>query len=553
MSPKVIWTGRVLGALGFLLGLVVAFRYVIISTPSDVFLGLGLSAIVMIAAWIYMDWDLIAAVSGRRGTRRQAGSWLMVLLGCGIAVLVNYVSYRHHWEHDITEGDIHSLSQQTLDVIEALEQEVQITGFYQQLDSTGEAFRSREAFDQLSSRYTDRSDLLTVQLIDQDVEPRAAIDRGVFQNGVVFVTCGEREERVIMPDENDLTNALIKATRGQTKVLYFVTGHGERDIRDSSPSGYSELVGKLEATGFEVKALELYRVGMVPADATAVVIGGPVTGLLETEVPLLRDYVERRGGGLMVMLEPETESGLEPLLAHWGIEVGQDLVVDLEGQAMVGDYSTIFADLGHHEITGELTVPAMLQQARTVSAAEGRFDVQVLLKSGRSAWAEKDLESMEMSFDAEVDEPGPLNLGAITEVARVAGDRVAGDRVAGDAEPSADDDSADGDAAEITPPPLPDLDDEDAEPGAPVIVFGDSDLASNGTLSLFGNLDLTLNSFSYMTRETDLITIRAREEADRPIHLKRWQVALVWVIAMPGMTILVMIGGVIAWFWRLAR
>ncbi len=544
MNPKAVWTGRVVGALGLLLGLVVAFRYVITTTPSDLFLGLGLSAIVMIAAWVYLDWDLIAAVSGRRGTRRQAGSWLMVALGLGIAVLVNYLSYRHHWDHDITQGSIHSLSQQTVDVLDALEAEVQITGFYKQLDSTGEAFRSREAFDQLASRYADRSDLVSVKVIDPDVEPREAIERSVFQNGVVFVTYGEREERVIMPDENDLTNALIKATRDATKVLYFLAGHGERAIGDSSPAGYSELTERLEATGFEVKALELYRTGLIPADATVLVIAGPQTALLDSEVPLVRDYVERRSGALMVLLEPEVDSGLEPLLEGWGFEIGDDLVVDLEGQAMVGDYSTIFAELGHHTITAELAVPALLQQARTVGAAESRFDVQVLLKSGRGAWAEKDLEDLEMSFDAEVDEPGPLDLGAITEVARVDVAAV---------EPAADDDSADGEAAEATPPPLPDLDDEDAEPGAPVIVFGDSDLASNGTLALFGNSDLTLNAFSYMTRETDLITIRAREEADRPIHLKRWQVALVGVIAVPGITILVMLGGVIAWFWRLAR
>jgi len=536
MSPKAIWTGRVLGALGLLTGVVVCFRYLITSAPSDVFLGLGLASILMVAAWIFLDWDLIAAITGRRGTRRQAGSWLLVVLGIGIAVLVNFLSYRHHWERDITEGSIHSLNQETLDVLEGMDQEVHITGFYKQMDAAGEAFRTRELFLSLVERYEARTDLLTSEVIDPDIEPALAIDRGVFQNGVVFVTCGDREERVMVPDENDLTNALVKVTRDGTKTVYFLAGHGEHDITSSDPLGYAEVKGKLEQSGFIVKELELYRTGLIPADATVLIVAGPATALMPSEIPLIRDFVERRGGGLMALLEPEVDSGLEPLLAGWGIEVGQNMVVDLEGQAMVGDHSTIFANLGYHEITAELAVPAILQQARTVGAAEGRMDVHELLMSGRSAWAEHDLESLELDYDPDTDEPGPLALAAVVEVKRVSVD-------AGD-----DDDSAPKYA-----PAGAMGEGEGALGTAPVLAIGDSDLAANGMVSLFGNADIFLNAVSYMTREEDLITIRARDEEDRPIHLMGWQRALIGVIAVPGMTLLVLLGGIIAWFTRLAK
>ena len=539
MSRKAIWTGRVLGALGMLTGVVVCFRYLVTTAPSDLFLGLGLGSILMIAAWIFLDWDLIAAVTGRRGTRRQAGSWLLVVLGIGIAVLVNFLSYRHHWERDITEGSIHSLSQETLDVLEGLDQEVHITGFYKQMDAAGEAFRTRELFLSLVERYEAHTDLMTSEVVDPDIEPALAIDRGVFQNGVVFVTCGDREERVMVPDENDLTNALVKVTRDGTKTVYFLAGHGEHDITSSDPLGYAEVKGKLEQTGFIVKEIELYRTGLIPADATVLIIAGPATAMLPSELPLIRDFVERRGGGLMVLLEPEVDSGLEPLLAGWGIEVGQDMVVDLEGQAMVGDHSTIFANLGYHEITAELAVPAILQQARTVGAVEGRMDVHELLMSGRSAWAESDLESLELDYDPDTDQPGPLALAAVVEVPRVPVDGGAAD----------DDDSGKPRYA-----PAGALGEGDGAMGtAPVLVIGDSDLAANGMISLFGNADLVLNSLSYMAREEDLITIRARDEEDRPIHLMGWQRALIGVIAVPGMTMLVLLGGIIAWFTRLAR
>ena len=549
MGQRLPWIGRVLGALGVLLGFVVGMRYLVTTAPSNVFLGLGLTAIVLVAAWIYLDWDLVAGVAGRRGTQRQAGSWLMVLFGLGIVVLLNFMGTRHYWEKDITEGGIHSLSQQTLDVLEALDEPVAITGFYRQIDSVGDAPRQRETFRKLSERLQLHSDQLTVELIDPDVEPRVAIDRSVFQNGVVFLECGDREERVILPDENDLSNALIKVTRSGRKSVYFLAGHGEHGIQDLEGDGYSELRQKLSQTGFQVSELELFREGAVPDDADALVIAGPTKPLLETEVPLIRDFVERRGGGLLVLLNPETVSGLDDQLQAWGIEVGQDLVVDVDPMrlTLVGDYTTIFADLAYHEITEELQVPAILSGVRTVVPEEGRPHTRALLRSGKAAWAETDLESLEAAFDAEVDELGPVDVAAVTEVEIVGVFTV---------DPAVDDDSAAGTADERAGHDHGgqlDLDDGADERRAPVIVFGDSDFAANGSLSLFGNSDLVLNSVSYLVHEEDLITIRARDEEDRPLMLTGLQRTLVMVVAVPGMTLAVIAAGVIAWIRRLAR
>lgn len=558
MSVRTTWIGRLAGIFGFLMGTVVGFRYLITSTPSNLFFGMGMAAVVMIAAWIFIDWPLLASVMGRRGAKRQAGSWFLVALGLGIAVLINYISYQHSWDKDITEGSVHSLSQETLDVLEGLETPVSITGFYRQADTTGEAYRLRGAIEDLTERYSKHTDQITVELYDPDIEPRLAIERGVFQNGVTFVTCGDREERIITPDENDLTNTLIKVTRSGQKTIYFLSGHGEHDIQDTEMLGYASMTDKLSQSGFAVQALELYREGMVPADATLLVIAGPEMALLPTEIPLIRDFVERRGGGLMVLLEPEVETGLEGLLNSWGITIGNDLVVDLEGQAMVGDFTTVFAEYGAHRITEDLAVPAILYQSRSVTPAAGADGVRPLLLTSRSAWSETDLESLEMSFDAETDSPGPITVAVVAEVARVEGP-------APQPPAAADDDSAEDAAVDIGDEPaeedhaghdhaeLPDLDGDGGDSFATVIVFGDSDLGANATLSLFGNADLILNSVSYLAKEEDLITIRARDEEDRPLQLTGMQQGLVAVIAIPGMTMLVILMGIVMWFTKLAR
>ena len=276
------------------------------------------------------------------------------------------------------------------------------------------------------------------------------------------------------------------------------------------------------------------------------VLPGPTRALLPAEVQVVRDFVEVRGGGLMVLVNPGVENGLEEQLAAWGVTLGRDLVVDVDPMrlSLVGDYTTIFADPGYHEITGELEVPAILGGARTVHPAEGNAHAQTLLRTGKAAWAETDLESMEAAFDPEVDELGPLPVAAVVEVpVRDA-----------PAPPLADDDSAeDGDADAPTPAEVHDHDHGDDEKLAPVVVFGDSDFAANGSFSLFGNADLVLNSIGFLIQEEDLITIRARDKEDRPLEMTGLEVALVMVIAMPAMTLVVIGAGVVVWIRRLAR
>lgn len=551
MGDRLAWIGRVLGALGILAGIVFGLMQLLNLladySPTWVMV-VGICSIVLLALWIYLDWDALVRVISRRGMVGQLISWMMVLLVAGILVLVNFLSSRHYWEKDITEGAIHSLSQEAVDVVSGLEEPVTIVGFYRAMDSSGEAPRQKDAFRRLTERLATHTDQMTVEILDPDVEPRAALDRGVFQNGVVFVECGDREERIILPDENDLINALVKATREDRKTVYFLSGHGEHSVMENGSDGYAEVKQKLSQSGFFVETLELYQTGAIPDDADLLVIAGPTRALLPAEVQVVRDFVEVRGGGLMVLVNPGVESGLEEQLAAWGIRLGRDLVVDVDPMrlSLVGDYTTIFADPGYHEITGELEVPAILGGARTVRPEEGNAHAAELLSSGKAAWAETDLESMEAAFDPEVDELGPLPVAAVVEVPR---------REA-PAAPVADDDSADADADGAAPaPPAAEHDHDRGEDGvlAPVVVFGDSDFAANGSFSLFGNADLVLNSIGFLVHEEDLITIRAREKEDRPLEMTGLQVALVMVIAVPGMTLVVIGAGVVAWIRRMAR
>ncbi len=544
MRDRLPWIGRILGALGVvagvLFGLLQLLRLLADFSETWVLIP-GISSIVLLALWIYLDWDGLIRVVSRRGMVGQLVSWLMVLLVAGILVLVNFMSSRHHWEKDITEGSVHSLAQQTQDALDSLEQPVSVVAFYAEWDPYSDGLLERDAIRRLLEKYRDHSDAFTFELIDPDIERRRAELRGATQNGTVFVIVGEREERLIKPDESALTNALIKLSRDTSRAVYFLTGHGEHEIQGMGADGLSELSGKLSQTGTVVDEIDLLRTGTIPEDADVLVIAGPIKPLQPGEVRLIAEFVEVRGGGLLLLQNPGTDSGLEGLLEEWGIRVGRDLVVDVDPLrlSMVGDYATIIADRGYHEITQDLGIPARLQGARTVSPVAGSAHARELLSSGKAAWAETDLEAVEVAYDPEVDELGPVAVAAVTEVARSAAPR------------AGDDDSADGEVAAHAPEAAHDhASDEEL---APVVVFGDSDFASNAGFNQLGNADYALNSIAFLMHEEDLITIQARDEADRPLEMSGLAVALVFVIAVPGMTLVVFGAGIVAWIRRMAR
>src|SRR5207244_13418872 len=60
---------------------------------------------------------------------------------------------------------------------------------------------------------------------------------------------GKQETRITSVSEQELTNALIRVTKDEKKTIYFLTGHAEHLLEDSSKEGYSFLKEALERQG----------------------------------------------------------------------------------------------------------------------------------------------------------------------------------------------------------------------------------------------------------------------------------------------------------------
>ena len=514
------------------------------------------SGLVCILLYVLGQWREIARLFARRQARYGTLATTTILLVLGILTAVNYVLSRQNKRWDLTAARQYSLSDQTKRILEGLEAPINVLVFARE----GEFPRYRDRLQE----YEYTSDQVSVEYIDVDRQPLVARQYEVQSYGTVVFDYQDRIERVVSDTEQDLTNTLIKAVEGEERRIYFLQGHGEKDILSSERDGYSAVADALALDNFGVESLVLVQEGKVPEDAAALVIAGPTTDFLPAEIDELRTYL-RAGGKTLFLLDPSATSdapelsNLTELVREWGIEIGNDVVVDASGMGqLIGTDASVpvAAIYPPHAITDRFDLLTAYPLARSVNpilgGVDGRFALPFVETSPRS-WAEADINELvtgEVEMDeTEGDVPGPITIAAAVsapapEPPASTSDEDSTSADADDAEPS----ESEGEEGTAEAEEDQDQDDEPT-PETRVAVIGDSDFAANFGLGIQGNRDLFLNTVSWLAQQENLIAIRPREPEDRRLTLtadQQSRTLLIALLMIPGAVLAI---GVYTW-WR---
>ena len=493
------------------------------------------------------QWRSYAALFQRRQARYGTLAASGVVLGLAILVAANYILARQNKRWDLTAAQQYSLSDQTVRVLESLESPIRVLVFAQEVDFP--RYRDR------LGEYEYTSDRVSLELIDVDKNPVLARQYEVQAYGTVVFDYNGRIERVVSDQEQDLTNGLIKAVEGEERKAYFLQGHGERSPTGTERDGYSALADALRLDNLSVETVILSQAGAVPEDAAVLVAAGPATDLLPAEADMLREYLDG-GGKLLVLLDPpdgpdaENRENLIGLIAEWGIEVGQDIVVDVSGVGqLLGTDATVpvASTYPQHPITDRFALLTAFPLARSVKPAEGGAGGRVatsFAETSPRSWAESnlDLSSGEVAMEEDQgDVPGPISIAAAvsaTVETDAEGGSPAGEAAGGDID-DGHDHGAEAGAEE----------ESDAPVEARLAVFGDSDFAANGSLGIQGNRDLVLNAINWLAEQENLISIRPREPEDRRITVtadQQFRIFAASIFLIPG----VMVGAGVYTWWR---
>jgi ABC-type uncharacterized transport system involved in gliding motility auxiliary subunit len=464
---------------------------------------------------VYANFGLLRDLLSRRTARYGINVAVMVLLVLGVIVLVEAVSYRHNWRLDVTENRRNSLSPQTKKVLQSLAVNVQAVAFVRP-----DQPQKRVAED-LFKQYTSYSGgKFSWQVVDPDRNPGLAKRYGVQAYGTVVLEAKVKdqlkEEKLTDAAEEKLTNGLIRVTREGKRVIYVLTGHGEKALGSQERTGFSEAKSAIEKANYEIKELTLLRgEGKVPDDAAILLIPGPQKDLLPQELQATEKYVAR-GGKLFLMLDPFVADGLIPFLQKYGVTAGRDVIVDRLSRAFGGDYLLpVVLQYEGHAITKEFNIATVYGVVRSITPQDKPPEgvtVQALAKSsaGQGSWAETDREALEKrgeaTFTPGKDIPGPVPIAAVATV------------------------------------PAKDAAEDRKGAKARVVVFGDSDWTSNNLLNVQGNRDLFLNTISWLAEEEDLIAVRPKESRSTPVFLTANQGQLLFwlpVVVLPGAVLIV--------------
>ena len=472
-----------------------------------------LVGIVFLIAWAASTRGNIGTFFGERSTKFGANAALYSLLFVGILIMANFLSARHFKRWDATEAGVFSLSPMSINYVKELTQDIELQGFAE----TGKDPALLELF----KSYAAESSHVKYKLIDPDKNPDLAQKYAITNYGTIRVAFGEQSTLVNKPDEESVTNAIVKVTHSTKKTLCLIEGHGEPEGSDvEKPKAYGQLRLALENENFTVNALLLATQGKVPDECSMVIVPAPEKAYLDSEIASLRSYMQA-GGRALFLLAAQKGPELSTLLADFGIKVGNDIVVDqvvrlFQGPAL--GVEPLVQNYGRHPITGDFKERTIFPFARSVEpVAEPQEGIEVapLATTSNSSWAESDLDALfnksQATLDPKTDKKGPISIAVAAAIHRKEGDKDISSRL---------------------------------------VVFGSAQFVGNKFLNQLFNRDLMLNAVNWTVGEDKQISIRARAVRASRIQLTSEQVTKIFYLSVLILPELLLLLGIAVWSRR---
>ena len=499
-----------------------------------IIIGMGV-ALIGLVALIYLS-SVFAAFISRTG-RYGVNTLIMLSAFVGIIIVLNFVSFSNSSRVDMTATNQFSLNSSTKNLLNNLDEPVRATAFFREdlVSQQPDQLLRRAKVEDTLSEFGIRSRNFTYRFLDPDLEPETARNLGVTQYESVVVE-GTRSgivDIVRLSDqfysqlEQDLYTSILVVTKQGQKQIYFLSGHGERDINGIAGDGYLEIRNRLEADNYQVDTLqwnladekvivpdgathldgtkcgpEDFR--KCPPNADLLVIAGPSGELPQSHAEALNQYLlgnksdgkdRLEGARAFFLVEPDTKDSFREFLANWGVVVDPGYIRDLDG-SLPGSPHTL--RVGRYN---PVAIPEIVNPRGTpldVSLMSGTASLRPiddcaclptpLAVTSPNSYLIEDIDRTDPVTDGgdQADPKGPfipaMHLQALGPVGTV-------------------------------PPRTQPPDNRIAN----MIVFGDSDYLSNSFVNRGSGDALFLNSANYLLGDISLIDIR-----DRPDVFREW-------------------------------
>jgi ABC-type uncharacterized transport system involved in gliding motility auxiliary subunit len=442
-----------------------------------------------------------------RQTRYGAFVALYIVVILAVIIAANWLANRNNKTVDVTSNKQFTLSDETKKIAGNLKKDVTVYYF----DKSDSYDRARDILD----RYRNLSPHIKVEYVDPDKKPDIARVEGTRAFGDIIIDNGEKKETAKGLTEEEITGALVRASKSGARMACFINGSGEHTLADTGRDGYSAFKEALEKNNYKTDTISLIEKPDVPKTCNIVVVGGPKNDYLQPAIDALKKFVDG-GGRLIVNFDPvlnlpnqkmgETPN-LTALVGGWGVTANGDVILDLSSASrLFGQLSPVVGSYEQHPIVRVMGDNAsVFPLARSV---EVKSPAEKLFSSTADSYSLTNPKLPIKESDLATAKKGPFVLGAAATVGSGANQ-------------------------------------------ARIIVVGSSSWLANNIMSApIGNRDLALNMMNWLTSDEDLISIRPKQPDDRRLHVTGSAIRVMFLTSVIFLPLVVILSGVSVWWKR---
>ena len=428
----------------------------------------------------------------------QLNNLLYTVLLLALVAMLSWLTVRYDRTVDWTRGERNTLTETSRQLLDQLQGAINITVFARQDRAVRDPIRA------LLSRYQRSKKDLTVRFVDPLTHPDQVLQQGITVDGELLIHYRRRTEKVVIADENQITNALHRLARDKERWIVSLSGHAERRFDGRANHDLSEFDALLKQKGFDTLTLNSTSTSAIPDNSAVLVIASPRFQLLPDEIAMIEQYIAD-GGNLLWLQEPGDLYGLAPIARQLGIRFLPGTVVAESSRSFgINDPTfTVVADYPPHPLTKHFSVTTLFPVAAAISSQNGPFLATPLLVTSDHAWNETGPISGTIQHDPASDEQqGPLNIAlALTRTVEKS------------------------DGSEI---------------GQRIVVIGDGDFLANQYLGNGGNRALGLALIEWLSHDDRMITVQSPAAPDLTLQLSRLATAVIgfgFLLVLPSLLI----------------
>lgn len=349
-----------------------------------------------------------------------------------LAVLLNLLIGHFNISWDMSQEKIYTISDQSKSIVRGLEQDVTIYI----LDSQ-EGFPI--GYQQILNQYEKESSHIQIIYRDLELYPNFPYEYVSATTAVeadsLIVVCGEQHVYLdayeyyettvnsngsydaVLQFEPLVTSAINSVNDGETSIIYQTIGHNELTLSNSIQTG-------ILRDNFSLKELSLLSMDGIPEEADIVLINAPTSDFSEEDCNKLRTFMDQ-GGSVYYIMEPAVSlENLEKLMADYGIEAVEGIVMEQNINMIYGGGSdsatptyiiptVLDTEITHDLYEARLAILVPIAKGLTLKEKSG-YEVTGLLETSSYAFSKVNIYS-EFTYREDDDIVGPFYLAAVSQ------------------------------------------------------------------------------------------------------------------------------------------